>query len=270
MRPARLVPLLAALLTVVAVGVLRPGAETGACAQGSPVVPRVDCDAAPGSAGAPATLEACAATTQSFRTVAARPRGRGVRFSFTRRVNRPVRVDVFQTSAGRRVLGERLVARFSGRRRGFTWSGRSQRRRARITDGVFFARLSIRDERGRVDSRRIALVRSKGRFRARRAFYRRISCGTLTSFKLSRPVFGGARRRALGVAFRLVRAGTVTVEVRRGRRVVRRFAATPRAARRTHRLRIAAGRLPRGMYEVRLLYAGDRGSLTASLVAQRL
>jgi hypothetical protein len=256
----RVAPVLAVLLAVAGVATFRPGAETGACAQGDPVVPRNDCNER-----VPQTLERCAATTQSFRTVSARPRGRrGLRFAFTRRVNRPATVDVFQVSAGRRVLGQRRVARFARRTGAFSWSG------ARGSDGLYFVRFTIRDERGRLDERRVALVRRNGRFAPRPDFYRRTSCATLTSFKLERPAFGGSRNRALGIAFRLAREGRVTVEVLRGRRVVRRFATQTRRARITHRLRLAPERLPRGTYTVRLRYVGEQGSLTATLFAQRL
>jgi hypothetical protein len=139
-----------------------------------------------------------------------------------------------------------------------------------VADGVLFARLRIRDERDRLDERRVVLVRSAGRFRVRPDFYRRTSCATLTSFKLERPVFGGVSGRALGIAFRLARAGTVTVEVRRAGRLVRRFEATERRARLTHRLRLAPERLARGTYEIRLVYKGDQSSLVAALYAQRL
>ena len=257
----RAAPVLAAVLAVAGVATFRPGAETDACAQGDAVVPRVDCE---NPAGAPQTLEACAATTQSFRSVSARPRGRGLRFAFARRVDRPVTVDVFQVSAGRRVLGERRVARFVRRASPFTWRGR------RGSDGVYFVRFSMRDARGRADERRIALVRRRGRFAPRRPHYRRTSCATLTSFKLERPVFGGRGNRPLRIAFRLARAGRVSVEVLRGRRVVRRFRTTTRGAGVTHRLRVRPERLRRGSYRVRLRYRGDQGSLTASLFVQRL
>ena len=256
----------AAVAAAVAFGVvLRPGAETGACAQGQAVVPRADCGAATAQ-----TLESCAATTQSFRTVRVRPVGRGLRFSFTRRVNRPVRVEVFQTAVGRQVVGERLVARFSNRTQAVRWSGRRQRGRRAARDGVLFVRFSMRDERRRVDTRRVALVRRNGRFALRRDFYRRTSCATLTSFKLTRPAFGGRGNRALGIAFRVAREGRVAVEVRRAGRVVRRFPARTRRARVTHRLRLPAERLRRGTYEVRLTYTGDQGSLRESLFAVRL
>jgi hypothetical protein len=261
----RALPLAAVAVAVLGVATFRPGEETGACAQGNPVVPRVDCDAA----GGPQTLESCAATTQSFRTVAARRSARGLRFSFTRRVNRPVRVDVFQVSEGGRVIGQRLVARFSNRTQSFRWSGRGRRGRT-LRDGYYFARFVIRDERGRVDTRRVALVRRNGRFAPRRDFYRRTSCSTLTNYKLERPAFGGRQNRALGISFRVAREGRVGVEVLRAGRVVRRFPARVRRGGITHRLRLAPERLPRGTYEVRLTYTGDQGSLRSSLFAQRL
>jgi hypothetical protein len=264
----RAVPLLAVLLAATGVATVRPGAETGACAQGDPVVPRADCTAQ--GARAPQTLESCAATTQSFRSVAVRRSGRGLRFAFTRRVNRPVRVDVFQVSSGRTVLGQRLVARFARRTQAFGWTGRRARGGRRLTDGLYFVRFAIRDERNRLDERRVALVRRNGRFAPRRDFYRRTSCATLTSYKLERPAFGGRRNRALGIAFRLARAGQVRVEVRRAGRVVRRFGARARSANLTHRLRLRSEGLRRGTYEVRLIYVGDQGSLQAALFAQRL
>ena len=260
----RALPLAAVALAVTGIATFRPGGETGACAQGSAVVPRADCEGT-----AAQTLESCAATTQSFRTVSARRSGRGLRFAFRRRVDRPVRVDVFQVSQGRVVIGERLVARFARRTGPFRWNGRGRRGRP-LSDGIYFVRFSIRDERGRADVRRVALGRRAGRFARRRDFYRRTSCATLTAFKLERPAFGGPRNRPLGIAFRLAREGRVGVEVRRGGRVVRRFGARARRANLTHRLRLTSERLPRGQYEVRLTYAGPQGSLRSSLFSQRL
>jgi hypothetical protein len=257
----RAAPVLAAALAAAGVATLQPGMETGACAQDA-VVPRVDCESA-ASAGR-LTLEQCRAVTQSFRSVGVRPRGRGLRLSFVRRVNRPVDVDVFQVSGARRVFGQRRVAGFNRRRGAFTWSGR------RGSDGLYFVRFTLRDERGRLDEQRVALVRRNGRFRVRPAFYRRTSCATLTSFKLERPAFGGRSNRALGISFRLAREGRVSVEIARGSTIVRRFGATTRRAGITHRLRLGSERLPRGTYRVRLRYAGDQGSLTASLFAQRI
>jgi hypothetical protein len=258
----RAAPVLAAILAATAVISLSPGAESGACAQDA-VVPRVDCEASAGASGRQ-TLEQCTAVTQSFRSVSARARGRGLRIAFVRRVNRSVDVDVFQSSAGRRVLGQRRVATFKRRSGAFTWAGRAG------SDGIYFVRFRIKDERGRLDEARVALARRSGRFVQLPAFYRRTSCATLTTFKLERPVFGGRGNRALGVSFRVARAGQVRVEIRRNGRVVGRFGPARRAAGATHRLRVASERLARGRYEIRLFYSGDQGSLTASLFAQRL
>ena len=94
-------------------------------------------------------------------------------------------VDVFQSSIGRRILGNRRIAHFTGRRRAFRWGGRGAR------GGQLFARLRTVAPGGRADVRRVALVRRGGRFHRRPAFYRRASCGAIASFKLERPVFGG-------------------------------------------------------------------------------
>jgi hypothetical protein len=255
----RLAPLVAVVLAVSGVATLRPGAETGACAQ-DPVVPRVDCE----QQGQPFADQSCTAVRTSFRSVAVRPTRRGLRFAFTRRVDRPVTIDVFQTSIGRRVIGEKRVFRVVARSSPARWNGR------RARDGFLYARLRIRDERGRLDTRRVALRRRGGRFALLPTFYRAESCATLQAFKLERPVFGGRGRRALGISFRLARAGSVRVEVLRGRRVVRRFREVERAAGVTHRLRLIPRGLRRGRYAVRLTFRGESGTLTSSLFAQRL
>ena len=83
-------------------------------------------------------------------------------------------------------------------------------------------------------------------------------------------MFGGRAGRALGISFRLARAGTVTIEVLRGRRVVRRLGTQARTANVTHRLQLPARGLRRGRYVVRLRYSGDQATLRAALTAQRL
>ena len=62
--------------------------------------------------------------------------------AFSKRVSQRVNVDVFQVTAGRKVIGERLVARFRNKARSFTWNGRSKGKR--VKPGFFFARYSIR------------------------------------------------------------------------------------------------------------------------------
>jgi hypothetical protein len=217
----------------------------------------VDVEARAGCAGSSVT--ACAADA-GFVRAAAVPRGRRVRFAFTRRARRPVTVEVFQSSTGRRILGNRRIARFTRRSRSFTWNGR------RARDGYLFARFRV----GK-DVRRSVLVRRGGRFKRGRDFYRRASCATLAQFKLERPVFGGRRNRALGIAYRVATRARVSVVVRRGRKVVRRFRTRTEDAGETARLRLASEKLRRGRHRVTITVRPDRGVATrASLYAQRL
>jgi len=71
-----------------------------------------------------------------------------------------------------------------------------------------------------VDVFRAALRRAGGRFATRPAFYRRASCGLLTSYKLSSAAFGGRGGNRLGIAFRLGQRARVQVSVLRGTRRV--------------------------------------------------
>jgi hypothetical protein len=256
----RVLPLALVAAVVGGAATFRPGAETGACAQGTAVVPRANCNAT----GAALTVAQCNAVSRSFASVSVRPDGRGLRFGFRRLVDRPASVDVFQVASGRRVSGEKLVARFRDRSGPFRWSG------ARGSDGFYVVRFVIADIRGRRDEQRVALVRRNGRFSAAPSFYRRTSCATLTSFRLTRPVFGGKPRRTLTVSFRLARRGNVKLELVRGKRVWRSTATQLYSAGRFHRRTFSARGVPPGLYRVRLRYEGDQGSLTASLFARRL
>ena len=205
----------------------------------------------------------CAARA-GFKSARARPRGRRVRFAFSRRVPARATVEVFQASVGRRVVGNRRIARFTGRRRSFTWSG------ARARNGLLFARFRVRVARGVSDVRRVTLRRSHGRFRLGRSFYRRRNCDLLTQFKLGSPAFGGRTRKPLRIAFRLSRTANVSVRVRRGGRVVKRFATARRRAHKTYRLRLRPARLARGAYRLRITVPGGPGTVRSTLSARRL
>ena len=183
---------------------------------------------------------ACSAVA-SFRSASARPSGRRLRVRFARRSSQPVTVDVFRNSRGRRVLGNRRVAHFAKRTRSFTWKAR------RAGKGIYTVRL-----RSGGDVRQFVLERRGGRFHRRPASARRPRCGTLRSYRLGLPVFGGTRRRMLAATYRLGRARTARVTVLRGKRVVRRSKARARRAGRTYRVKIAPRRLRRGTYRVRL------------------
>jgi hypothetical protein len=121
------------------------------------------------------------------------------------------------------------------------------------------------------DVRRFVLERRGGRFHRRRGYTRRPGCGLVRSFALSRPVFGGSGRRALVARYRLGSARTARVTVLRGKKVVRRYKAHRRRARRAYRQRIAARGLRPGTYRVRLTLS-RRGTKTRrfTLGAKRL
>jgi hypothetical protein len=212
--------------------------------------------------------------TAGFLSVDARPAGRGVALRFERRrTDLPVRVDVFRVSDRRRVLRERLVARFDRRTSSLTWNGRSTRgARRRLGAGQYFVRFTMLRADGKAyDTRRIVLSRgADGRFRPRPSHFRRDSCSLLRRFKLERPVFGGRRRTPLAVAYRLNARARVTVTVSRGTRVVRRFATVERQAGRTFRFSIPAARLPRGDYTVRLLAQSGEDQVSAVVTSRRL
>jgi hypothetical protein len=188
------------------------------------------------------------------------PTGRRVRLRFTRRARRPVTVEVFQASIGRRILGNRRIARFNKRSRSFTWNGK------RARDGYLFVRF-----RSGADVRRSVLRRRDGRVKQQPAFYRRSSCLTLALFKLERPVFGGRTNRALKLAYRVSTRARVGVVVLRGRKVVRRFRARAERPGETVRRRLASEKLRRGRYRVQVTVRPERGVTTrATLTAQRL
>jgi hypothetical protein len=190
-----------------------------------------------------ATNRPCA--TASGATVKAH--GHGLRFASTRR---PFTVDVFRNRRGRRGRAPRRPPHFANRSRGFTWSGRGAKA------GYYTVRLTAGG-----DSRRVALVRSHGRFHPRRAVAA-TSCRLIRSARLSSPAWGGSRNTRLGAAVRLVRKGSVTITVRRGTKLVKRWRIA-RAGTTTHRRLLKAGRLPRGDYRVTI--AAKAASLTQSV-----
>ena len=138
-------------------------------------------------------------------------------------------------------------------------------------DGQFFARLRIAAPGGITDVRRVALSRRNGRFSTRPAFYRRASCGAVSSFKLERPVFGGRTNRALDASYRLGAQGRLTLELLRGSRVIRRLAPVrTQLADRTYRVRVASEKLRRGDHRVRLTVVANGRRTVALLTAKRL
>ena len=223
---------------------------------------------APAPVAGAAPAGAACAIASGFRTIAVRPRRRGLRVSFARRTTNPVQVDVFQQSRGRQIFGNRLVARFTRRSGPLVWSGRGNRRR--LSDGVFLVRVRVRTTSGRVDDRRYVLQRVRGRFRSRPASERPPTCALVQSAKLSRPVFGGRSNRALNATFRVGEQARVSVDVLRGGRVVRRLGSTTRQAGVTHRVRLGSERLRRGDHVVRVTATAGTRRQVVRLTARRL
>jgi hypothetical protein len=228
-------------------------------APGTPTFPTSDVKGV--EVGGPAP--ACAASA-SFEAVRARPRGGGLRFSFSRRGG-PVTVDVVRESVGRRISPRGVrVARFRGRTKAFTWKPRGRSLRS----GYYSVRFSSRAGDGQRDVRRVALRRARGKFRRLAAFEKREACALLSSFGVSRPVF--SRGRALRIQFRLRENAGVTISVRRKGRTVKRFRGDY-AAGRTHTVRFRAGRGGRiGDHRVVLLAEHPGKTSQAVVVARRL
>jgi len=223
-----------------------------------------------GGAGGAGGVPACAATA-GFRSVKVRPRGRGLRIGFVRRQkDRPVTVDVFRESAGGRVLNQRRVAHFTGRRKPFTWNGRRQEGRPAVGRGYYFVRLAVPTSGGRAERRRVTFERRGGRFRKRPAFALRERCGTLQAFKLVRPVFGGTNRKRLGASYRLSHRARVRLRITHGKRTVRRFKARVRRAHRTYRIALPARAVPRGAYKVRITVRRGRERIRGTVTGRKL
>ena len=84
-------------------------------------------------------------------------------------------------------------------------------------------------------------------------------------------MFGGRGSKGQGIAFRVSRAARVSVTVKRGGRTVQALPhRTRRRARRTHRLRLPARGLPRGVYRFRLTAVAGGRRVRATLTARRL
>lgn len=218
----------------------------------------------------PGAVPAACVSGAGFKSAAARARGRGVRFAFARNVPQKATVSVFQQSAGRTITGERLVARFAGRAASFTWNGKANRGTRALGDGFYLVRYEVGSGKAR-DTRRIVLERRKGTFAARADSYRRASCDALPSFKLERPVFGGAKNAALKASFTLRNSAKVTLTVLRGKKVVKTFGPTTRPSKQTQRVTLPAKGLARGTYTVRISVPVTVGPpLVSTLTARRL
>jgi hypothetical protein len=233
--------------------------DLSACASKFPPTP---------TTSAPPTSPACV-TAAGFRSVAVRPSGRKLRFDFSRRESRPVSVDVFQVSVGRRVVGERLVARFTNRSEAFEWDGQA-RGGKRVAGGYLFVRYTMRQANGVRDVRRKVLRYSGGRFSAQPDFQRRESCAALRSFKLERAAFGGTTARPLVASFRLSEGASVRLQLLRSGRAPRTLVNRTYKTGTTFRHRLSAKGLPAGTYRVNITVSQGASTTTSTLAARRL
>jgi hypothetical protein len=195
---------------------------------------------------------------------------RKVRFTIPRSKGKAT-VDVFQVSKGRRIFRERLVARFKKRSGPFTWSGRSNRRGRKVTDGYYFMR--VRGPGGFGPSKalaRVVLERKHGRWRVRRDYYLTGSCGVLRFAKLERPVFGGRQRYPLRFTFALGKPATISIVVHRGKKLVKSFGVHPRKGRRAYHVTLPLRKLKKGNYTLTAGVRRGRQRIVVNLVSRRI
>ena len=209
-----------------------------------------------GGGGAAATLPPCG-PARGFDAFAVRANRRGgLDVRATRKLNRRFTFTLL------REAGNRLVV---ATRRSSTRDAFSVRPGRRTRDGYYLARVQMALPGGSVAVRRVALRRTRGRFRVRPDAELLRTCGVLESFTLARSVF----TRSLGVAYKLRRdAEQVTVRVLDGRGQV---VTGPATAGRTHRVRVS----PRGIgrrRDVRIQITVRAGGVdtTETLTARRL
>jgi hypothetical protein len=139
-----------------------------------------------------------------------------------------------------------------------------------VRDGYYSVRLRSKTTNGRTETRRYTFERVRGRFIARPAHYRRTSCGTLSSFKLERPVFGGGTNRAMYVSYLLSKRAQVRIEFRKGNRIVKRVSLKTRRAGASFRERFDSEGQSRGTYTVVIYVAQGNERIVARLKARRL
>jgi hypothetical protein len=214
------------------------------------------------SAGGASVCKASA----GFTSADAHASGRGLKFAVSRRTHNPFDVEVVQQARGKRLVRNHAVKRFSGRTATFKWSG------AGAKDGWYVVRFRMRLDGQASDVRRVSMRRVGGRFVKRPPSYLRNRCGALDAFKLQRPVFGGAKKRALKISYRLPRGvDSVKVTASAHGKVLRRFKGTGADAGRTYRLELPARGIRRGTdvrVRLTLVRAGTREGTT--LVSRRL
>ena len=217
------------------------------------------------AAGAPACV-----ASRAFRSANVTASGRRLSFAFSS--ESPTTIDVFRQARGGRVTGERLVRRFRNVDGSVSWDGRDSQGR-RLSDGYYMVRMGSRSKDGFGDVRRFVFVRRGGRYRRLGRHEQVDQCGTLRRWKLLRPVFGGRNARPLVMSFRFAQDTRASITVRRGSRVVKRFAEQGYVGNVLHRKRInakLARKLRRGGYRVTITVRDGSRTITSTINATRV
>jgi hypothetical protein len=181
-----------------------------------------------------------------------------------------VRVDVFQEARGRTIPKRGVrVAHFS-RLKGFTWNGKATVEGRHVRDGILFVRLKAPARYG-LDIRRFVLRRSGGRLHRRPPHARHPRCsGLIRYFALTRPVLGGRAGRTLRAVVQPGRRARVSLTLRHGRKVVRRYKAVTVRGGEILRRTVPPKSLPRGDIRVTVTVKAGRTKRSATRTARRL
>jgi photosystem II stability/assembly factor-like uncharacterized protein len=175
-----------------------------------------------------------------------------------------VSVNVFRYSIGDRVTRPTRVASFRNPRGTLAFGARG------LPDGWYAVQGTAHVTGARTVVRSDTFHRIHGHFLRRADFYGKARCGDLASFHLSSPVFGGTSGRALAASYGVGRAGSVSVVLFKGRKVIRRFRSVQAKPGKTYRLRIAAKGLATGAYTLRAKLSRPGGGDTSTLLSRRL
>ena len=209
------------------------------------------------------------ATAAGFEAASVRRDKRGVRFGFSRRAGASgVTVAVRRVSRGRRLLKRpKLVRRFRDKTAAFNWNGKVKGRR--LPAGIYEVRFATRIG-DTADIRRASLRAAGKRLRPGPRHAIAPSCDLVATFGAARPAFGGRQKRKLVARYTLGESSKVTLQLRRGKKVVRRLKSGMRAAGTRHAVRIPARKLRRGKYTLRLRAKSGTRTVTKKIKVVRL
>ena len=190
-----------------------------------------------GPGGRSAGDSACGVAA-AFNRLRVRPLRRDLRIDVAPAVG-PAAVELIRVGSSRRALKPRRIARLRSVSRSTTL------KRRRIPSGWYIVRVSGRTPQGARDVRQFAMRRVRGRFRTGKAFTRLSSCGLLSAYSLSSPVFSG--RRPLTARVAATQPARLVLSVYRGKskRPAARFVRNLKAGR-AARIKVRGRRIRRG------------------------